>query len=77
MSALYWITALVALVGVWLNIHGRRVCFPLWAVTNPTWAVVDYIHGIHAQAAIQAVYFVLSIYGLWKWSREHPGNGTP
>ena len=70
MEYLYWITALAALLGVWLNIHGQRVCFMIWAATNATWAVVDYFHGIHAQAALQAIYFVLSIYGIVKWSDQ-------
>lgn len=67
MEILYWATALLALLGVVLNIHGRRECFAIWAATNAIWAAVDYAHGIHAQAALQAVYFALSIYGLAKW----------
>ncbi len=67
-AVVYWSTALLALVGVWLNIHGRRACFAIWHVTNATWAVIDFVHGIYAQAAIQAVYFFLSIYGLLKWA---------
>lgn len=67
MDALYWLTAVAALTGVVLNIHRHSACFAIWAVTNATWAVVDYSHGIHAQAALQAIYFGLSIYGLVKW----------
>lgn len=75
-EALYWTTAAAALVGVWLNIHGRRACFAIWAATNATWAVVDYVHGIHAQAALQTVYFALSLYGLWKWSGRPRAGGA-
>ncbi len=70
MSAIYWVTALAALIGVWLNIRKHVACFWIWAVTNATWAVVDYLHGIHAQAALQLVYFGLAIYGIVSWSRE-------
>ncbi len=70
MEVVYWITALTALIGVWLNIRKHVACFWIWAATNSTWAVVDYLHGIHAQAALQAVYFGLSIYGIVSWSRE-------
>ena len=66
---LYWMTAVLSLVGVVLNIHGYRVCFVLWAITNATWAVADYQHGLPQQATLQAVYFLLSLYGIWKWSR--------
>ena len=69
-EALYWTTALAALLGVWLNIHGHRVCFAIWCVTNAVWALIDLRHGIYAQAALQFVYFLLSIYGLAKWSRD-------
>lgn len=71
MDVLYWSTAVLALVGVWLNIHGRRACFAIWTVTNATWAAVDFLHGIYAQAALQCVYFLLSVYGFVKWT-----NGT-
>lgn len=71
MSVVYWVTALAALVGVWLNIRRHVACFWIWAATNATWAVVDYLHGIYAQSALQAVYFCMSIYGITKW-RHRP-----
>ncbi len=73
MEVLYWGTAAASLVAVCLNIKQRAVCFAIWAVTNATWAVVDYLHGIHAQAALQLVYLGLSVYGLVKW-RSREGN---
>jgi nicotinamide mononucleotide transporter len=68
-TVLYWLTSLAALIGVWLNIRKHVASFWIWAFTNAVWAGVDYVHGIHAQAALQTVYFALSIYGIWKWSR--------
>ncbi len=73
MEAVYWVTAIASVVAVWLNIKQRAVCFAIWAVTNATWTVVDYLHGIHAQAALQLVYLALSVYGLRKW-RSQEGN---
>ena len=70
METIYWGTAALSLLAVWLNIHGRRVCFAIWAMTNATWAVVDYLHEIHAQAALQLAYLALSVYGLIKWRRS-------
>ena len=73
MSALYWATSVASLIGVVLNIHGRRAAFGIWCVTNAVWTVADLRHGLPQQAAVQAVYFVLSIYGLWRW-RHHPAG---
>jgi nicotinamide riboside transporter PnuC len=65
---LYWLTSLAALVGVVLNIKKNVACFYVWAVTNAVWSYVDYQQDILAQAALQAVYFGLSIYGIWAWT---------
>ena len=76
MEIVYWATAAASLVAVWLNIKQCTLCFAIWAVTNATWAVVDYLHGIHAQAALQLLYLGLSVYGLVKWrSREERDVG--
>jgi nicotinamide riboside transporter PnuC len=69
-SALYWVTSLAALVGVWLNIRQHVACFWIWLVTNSIWAVADFRHGIYAQGTLQAIYALLSVYGIVKWSRR-------
>lgn len=65
---LYWLISILALIGVWLNIKKRVACFWIWSFTNAVWTYVDFKHGIYAQAALQAVYFLLAIYGIYKWS---------
>lgn len=65
-----WLTAAASLVGVWLNIHRRRACFVVWGATNAVWAVLDLVHGIPSQAALQVVYFGLSIYGWIRWKPQ-------
>ena len=62
-----WSITVLALVGVWLNIKKRQSCFAVWLVTNTAWCVVDLRHGLYAQAALMAVYAVLSVWGLWAW----------
>lgn len=62
-----WILAVVSLVGVVLNIHKRRSGFAVWMGTNAAWAVIDWRAGLYAQSALFAVYFVLAIWGYWKW----------
>jgi len=68
MTAFYWLASLLALVGVWLNIRKNVVCFYLWGFSNAVWVYADIEHGIWPQAALQLVYFLLSIYGIIKWS---------
>ncbi len=74
MDALYWLTAVAALIGVWLNIRKHVSCFVIWMFTNATWAVVDFQHGIYPQAGLQLIYFLLSIYGLLRWTRARDEN---
>ena len=69
---IYWLTSIAALVGVWLNIRRHVACFWIWSVTNAVWVYADLEHGIVPQAMLQAVYFLLSIYGIRAWSRRPP-----
>ena len=71
---IYWLTALAALLGVWLNIRRHVACFYIWTVTNAVWAVLDWSHDLHAQAALMTVYLGLSIWGIWKWSQPKGGH---
>jgi nicotinamide riboside transporter PnuC len=68
MNWLTWIVSTAALAGVYLNIRKNVFCFWIWSVTNLTWAVVDLQHGLPAQATLQYVYFLMSLYGIIKWS---------
>jgi nicotinamide mononucleotide transporter len=70
MDALYWLVSLAALAGVWLNVRKHVACFYVWSVTNAVWTYADWMHGRHAQAALQAVYFALSFWGILAWSRK-------
>jgi hypothetical protein len=65
MDAVYWLSSLASLAAVWLNIRRRAECFAIWTATNGVWAVADWTHGLHAQAALQAVYA--------SWSRADRG----
>jgi len=71
---LYWLTSIAALIGVWFNIRKHVACFWIWAFTNAVWVYADIQHDILPQAALQFVYFLLSIYGIWKWSSTGKGQ---
>ena len=69
MTGFSWLVSIAALLGVILNIKKNAGCFVIWAATNFAWTIIDLEKGIPAQATLQAVYFALSIYGLYKWTR--------
>ena len=74
MSPLHWLLALASLAGVVLNIRRRRECFAIWTVTNATWCAIDAHAGLHAQAALMAVYTVLALWGFGAWrTQRDPG----
>lgn len=74
MELIYWATAALALAGVVLNIRKNKFCFLLWGFTNATWTFADATHGLWPQAVLQAIYFLLSVYGLMSWWYPEPGN---
>ena len=71
---LYWITSLAALAGVVLNIRKHVASFWIWSVTNAIWVYADLVHGLLPQAALMAVYWLLALYGIWKWSAPQKGG---
>ena len=70
MTVLLWLTAIAALVGVVLNIRKHVACFWIWSMTNAVWVYADMVHGIYSQAALQAAYLGLAVYGIYAWTRN-------
>jgi nicotinamide riboside transporter PnuC len=62
-----WAITALSIVGVVLNIRKRRTCFYIWAVTNASWAVIDYANGLHSQAFLFSIYFILAVWGIFSW----------
>ena len=77
MAAVFWVTSIASLVGVVLNIHGRRSCFAIWLATNSIWVYADLTHELLPQACLQLVYVMLSIYGLVRWRARETPKGVP
>jgi len=63
-----WLLTILSLIGVVLNIHKRKECFYLWALTNSGWAIYDFVIGATAQGVLFTIYFLLAIYGIIKWN---------
>lgn len=62
-----WIVAVIAVVGVVLNVRKKWQCFLCWMFTNAFWFGRNILIGEHAQAATFAVFFAVSFYGLIAW----------
>lgn len=74
MTAFTWLITAISLVGVVLNIRQDRRCFYLWIMTNSVWTVIDWSNGLYAQAVLFAVYFVLSVWGAYRWQKQQSTN---
>ena len=62
-----WALAAISIIATVCNIKRLRICFPLWALTNAAWTVIDFHAGIYAQSALFFVYFLLALWGIWEW----------
>jgi len=56
---------LLSLVGVVLNIKKKRICFIIWAITNLSWAIVDFKANLPAQGVLFLVYFLFGCVGTY------------
>jgi len=65
-----WLLTVFSIVGVVLNINHRREGFAVWMLTNASWAVIDFMHGLPAQGCLFLVYFVLAVWGYFKWGKR-------
>lgn len=74
LGVLSWLIAVLSLTGTVLNIKKRSECFYLWGISNAAWVFIDFNKGLHAQALLFSIYFVLAIYGAWSWSRGGRGE---
>ena len=64
-----WLVTGASIVGTVANVHHKRWCFWVWAATNALWCMYDIAKTAYPQAALMAVYFGLSVYGLRTWAK--------
>ena len=69
-EAIGWCITVIAVAGVVLNNRRRRECFILWMVSNALSAVVHFAAGMWALTCRDAVFFVLAVDGLIRWSKQ-------
>jgi hypothetical protein len=65
-----WVLAVLSLIGTYLNIKKRKVCFVIWGFTNALWVLYDSSIGAFAQAALMLSYFALAIHGFYEWRKQ-------
>ena len=66
-----WIITIMSVIGVVLNIKKKRACFYIWAITNASWAVIDFWQGLPAQGTLFVIYFVLALWGIREWRKDN------
>jgi nicotinamide mononucleotide transporter len=65
-----WIITFFSIIGVILNIYKNKYCFIIWAFTNLAWCIIDFYKGIYAQSVLFGVYFILALWGIYKWNEK-------
>jgi nicotinamide mononucleotide transporter len=61
------IAVVVTIAAVWLTARQVIWCWPLGLVSVSLYAVVFFQAKLYADMGLQAVYFVLTLYGWWAW----------
>lgn len=64
-----WTATTVALIGTILNCKQIRACFSLWTITNVMWFVWDAYCGLWSRCVLDAVQFVLALWGIYEWKK--------
>jgi len=66
-----WVITVLSIIGVILNVYKKQSCFIIWAFTNFCWMCLDFYKGIYAQAVLFLIYFLLAIWGIYKWRKAN------
>ena len=69
-----WLVTVAAIVGTIANVKRLRWCFAVWIFTNGSFALYDVYKTAYPQAALQAIYLCLSVWGLYTWGTAKPAT---
>jgi len=64
-----WILTFLSITGTLFNIQKKIAGWFIWAVANLGWIISFTLKGMIAEATLFGVYFILSIYGIIRWSQ--------
>lgn len=62
-----WVLTIASITATILNIKKYWVAFPMWIVTNSSWAVYNFHNRIYSASAMFTVYAMLAIWGTFEW----------
>ena len=74
-TALEAVAVVVTVVAVYLTARQVVWCWPTALVSVSLYAVVFHQARLYADMGLQAVYFILSVYGWWAWLRGGEDHG--
>lgn len=69
-----WITAGVSIVGSYLNIKKKTVCFYLWGVVVVVHLIVDIQNSQYGRAFLDMFLIGTNIYGIVSWTKKEVKN---
>lgn len=64
------------ITGVWKSIKEKIAAWPLFITCYGCYVYISYQHGLHAFMGMNIVFIAISLYGLWKWSRNPGGQSV-
>jgi len=74
METLAWIVVCINLVATIFAIRKNPKAFYLYQITNCYWIYYTFHREVYPMLAVQAIYFVLNIWGIKRWTREKGGK---
>jgi nicotinamide riboside transporter PnuC len=69
-----WILTTLSVIGAIRNAQGKIDGFYIWVVSNVGWVVYDIVTNQPAQIALFSVYTLITLYGIYKWSKKKKLN---
>lgn len=67
METIGYITTMVALLGVVLNVKKSSACFILWCMSNLTFTIINLTQGRYYEVVLFSVQFVIAVWGIYEW----------
>jgi len=67
LSLHHFIFLALAVSGVLLSNRKRRSCYLCWIVSNFSWGIINWLHGLQIEALQNAIFLYLAVEGIIKW----------
>lgn len=65
-----WVMVIAALIGTFFNSRRNKISQLIWSVTNLYMMWFNFHMGIFSIGTLYLAYFLLSVYGLYEWTRQ-------